>query len=64
MAQTPVKHYMQLPMERIQKGGTDSSFIITHRAFAADGPDLSTNFGDKQDGCVKVVLPTTDPTIL
>lgn len=56
MAQTPVQHYLAPPMERIEKGEIDPSFVITHRASLEDGPDLYKTFRDKQDGCIKVVL--------
>ena len=56
MAQTPVQHYLPLLLERIQKGEIDPSFVITHSAPLADGPDLYKTFRDKKDGCIKVVL--------
>ena len=56
MAQTPVQRYLPLLLERIEKGEIDPSFIITHRASLAEGPELYKTFRDKQDGCVKVVL--------
>lgn len=56
MAQTPVQHYLPILLERIEKGEIDPSFIITHRASLAEGPELYKTFRDKQDGCVKVVL--------
>jgi threonine dehydrogenase-like Zn-dependent dehydrogenase len=56
MAQTPVQHYLPKLMARIEKGEIDPSFVITHKAKLADGPDLYRAFRDKQDGCIKVVL--------
>jgi threonine dehydrogenase-like Zn-dependent dehydrogenase len=56
MAQTPVQAYLPKLMERIEKGEIDPSFVITHRASLAEGPDLYKTFRDKQDGCIKVVL--------
>lgn len=56
MAQTPVQRYMPLLLERVERGDIDPSFVITHRASLADGPELYRTFRDKQDGCVKVVL--------
>ena len=56
MAQTPVQRYLPMLMERITKGEIDPSFVITHKAPLADGPDLYRSFRDKQDGCIKVVL--------
>lgn len=34
----------------------DLSVIVTHTAALEDGPELYKTFGDKKDGCVKVVL--------
>jgi threonine dehydrogenase-like Zn-dependent dehydrogenase len=56
MAQTPVQRYLPMLLERITKGEIDPSFVITHRAPLADGPDLYRSFRDKQDGCIKVIL--------
>ncbi|QJP12981.1 glutathione-dependent formaldehyde dehydrogenase [Starkeya sp. ORNL1] len=56
MAQTPVQHYAQMLLERIEKGEIDPSFVITHRARLEDGPELYKTFRDKQDGCIKVVM--------
>jgi threonine dehydrogenase-like Zn-dependent dehydrogenase len=56
MAQTPVQHYLPKLLERIETGAIDPSFVITHHAPLAEGPELYKRFRDKQDGCVKVVL--------
>jgi threonine dehydrogenase-like Zn-dependent dehydrogenase len=56
MAQTPVQHYLPQLLERIQNGDIDPSFVITHRAPLAEGPELYKTFRDKKDGCIKVVL--------
>jgi len=56
MAQTPVQHYLPKLLERIETGAIDPSFVITHHAPLAEGPELYKTFRDKQDGCVKVVL--------
>ena len=56
MAQTPVQHYLPKLLERIETGDIDPSFVITHHAPLAEGPELYKTFRDKQDGCVKVVL--------
>jgi threonine dehydrogenase-like Zn-dependent dehydrogenase len=56
MAQTPVQKYLPLLLERIEKGEIDPSFVITHRATLAEGPELYKTFRDKHDGCIKVVL--------
>ena len=41
---------------KLQEGQIDPSFVITHTANLADGPDLYKTFRDKQDSCIKVVL--------
>lgn len=56
MAQTPVQHYQQMLLERIEKGEIDPSFVITHRASLEEGPELYKKFRDKLDGCIKVVM--------
>jgi threonine dehydrogenase-like Zn-dependent dehydrogenase len=56
MAQTPVQRYLPLLLERIVKGEIDPSFVITHRANLADGPEFYKKFRDKKEGCIKVVL--------
>ena len=56
MAQTPVQHYLPILLERIEKGEIDPSFVITHHASLADGPEMYKTFRDKKDGCIKVVL--------
>jgi threonine dehydrogenase-like Zn-dependent dehydrogenase len=56
MAQTPVQRYLPGLLERIEKGEIDPSFVITHRASLAQGPELYKTFRDKKDGCIKVVL--------
>jgi len=56
MAQTPVQHYLRRLLKLIEDGRIDPSFVITHRAPLAKGPELYKTFRDKQDGCVKVVL--------
>ncbi|WOH83210.1 zinc-dependent alcohol dehydrogenase [Bradyrhizobium sp. BEA-2-5] len=56
MAQTPVQHYMPKLMERIENCEIDPSFVITHRATLAEGPELYKTFRAKRDGCIKVVM--------
>lgn len=56
MAQTPVQHYLQKLLDHILKGDIDPSFVITHHASLADGPEMYKTFRDKKDGCIKVVL--------
>lgn len=56
MAQTPVQRYLPTLLERVERGDIDPSFVITHRATLAEGPELYKTFRDKKDGCIKVVL--------
>jgi threonine dehydrogenase-like Zn-dependent dehydrogenase len=56
MAQTPVQRYLPMLLERIEKGEIDPSFVITHTATLAEGPELYKTFRDRKDGCIKVVL--------
>ncbi|WP_152048104.1 zinc-dependent alcohol dehydrogenase [Aureimonas psammosilenae] len=56
MAQTPVQFYLEKLLGRIENGEIDPSFVITHTAPLADGPELYKTFRDKKDGCIKVVL--------
>lgn len=54
--QTHVNRWTDDLLERIQEGQIDPSFVITHTASLEDGPDMYKVFGDKTDGCIKVVL--------
>lgn len=56
MGQTHVNRWAGDLLQRIEEGQIDPSFVITHTAGLAEGPDLYKTFRDKQDGCVKVVL--------
>ena len=56
MAQTAVQRYLPMPLERIEKGEIDPSFVITHRASLERRPELYKTFRDKKDGCIKLVM--------
>ncbi|MBB4184632.1 zinc-dependent alcohol dehydrogenase [Sinorhizobium terangae] len=56
MGQTPVQRYLPSLLDRIRKGEIDPSFVITHRGGLDEGPALYSTFGERKDGCVKVVL--------
>jgi threonine dehydrogenase-like Zn-dependent dehydrogenase len=56
MAQTPVRHYLPMLLDRIIQGEIDPSFVVTHTGDLEDGPDLYKKFRDRHDGCIKVVL--------
>jgi threonine dehydrogenase-like Zn-dependent dehydrogenase len=54
--QTHVNRWTDDLLKRIESGQIDPSFVITHKASLADGPQMYRTFRDKEDGCIKVVL--------
>jgi threonine dehydrogenase-like Zn-dependent dehydrogenase len=56
MAQAHVPRWTGDLLRRIENGQIDPSFVITHKASLADGPEMYRTFRDKADGCVKVML--------
>ena len=56
MGQTHMHRYLRPPLERIQRGDIDPSFVISHRLPLAEAPRAYRMFRDKQDQCTKVVL--------
>jgi threonine dehydrogenase-like Zn-dependent dehydrogenase len=56
MAQAHVPRWTGDLLRRIEAGEIDPSFVITHKAKLAQGPQMYTKFRDKADGCVKVML--------
>lgn len=54
--QTHVNRWTDELLRMIEDKLIDPSFVITHTADLADGPDLYRIFRDKQDSCIKVVL--------
>ena len=54
--QTHVHRYMRPLLERVERGGIDPTFIITHRLRLDDAPHAYDMFSDKEDDCLKVVL--------
>jgi threonine dehydrogenase-like Zn-dependent dehydrogenase len=54
--QTHVHRYTRGLLARIERGEVDPSFVITHRMALEDAPAAYEMFGDKVDGCIKVVL--------
>jgi len=56
MGQTHVNRWTDELLGHIESGSFDPSFVITHRAPLAEGPDMYKTFRDKRDGCIKVVL--------
>lgn len=58
MGQTHVNRWTDELLRMIEEKQIDPSFVITHKADLAEGPELYRTFRDKQDSCVKVVLTT------
>lgn len=56
--QTHVNRWTDELLRMIEDKQIDPSFVITHTADLADGPELYRIFRDKQDSCIKVVLKT------
>ena len=56
MGQCNVLNYMDELLAAIEQGKIDPSFVITHRASLADGPQMYETFKNKKDGCIKVVM--------
>jgi threonine dehydrogenase-like Zn-dependent dehydrogenase len=54
--QAHVQRYMRPLLERIQRGDIDPSFIITHRMRLDDAPQGFSQFLQKEDECIKIVL--------
>jgi threonine dehydrogenase-like Zn-dependent dehydrogenase len=54
--QTHVQKYMRPLLEKIEAGAIDPSFVISHRLKLGEAPQGYKLFGDKKDGCTKVVL--------
>lgn len=56
--QTHVNRWTDELLRMIEDKRIDPSFVVTHTADLAEGPDLYRIFRDKQDSCIKVVLKT------
>lgn len=54
--QTHVKRWTDDLLQMIDAGQIDPSFVVTHTVGLEQGPEMYDTFGDKRDGCVKVVL--------
>ena len=54
--QTHAPRYLEMLLQRIEKGEIDPSFVITHVASIDSGPELYRVFRERTDGCIKVVL--------
>ena len=56
MGQTHVQRWAGELVRRIENGEIDPSFVVTHEADLADGPEMYKLFRNKEDSCIKVVL--------
>jgi threonine dehydrogenase-like Zn-dependent dehydrogenase len=56
--QSPTQKYWKMCLEKLQSGEFDPSFVVTHRAYLSDGPELYKKFYNKEDGVIKVFLRT------
>lgn len=56
MGQTHVQRWAGDLVRRIEAGEIDPSFVVTHEADLADGPEMYKLFRNKQESCIKVVL--------
>ena len=54
--QTHMQRYMKPLLKMIEAREIDPAFVITHRMNLSEAPTAYTNFRDKKDGCIKVVL--------
>jgi threonine dehydrogenase-like Zn-dependent dehydrogenase len=54
--QTHVPRWTDELLALIESGAIDPSFVVTHTASLADGPDMYNIFRNKEDGCIKVML--------
>ena len=54
--QTHMQRYMKPLLERIERGESDPTFVITHRVALEDAPKMYETFRDKEDGCIKVII--------
>jgi threonine dehydrogenase-like Zn-dependent dehydrogenase len=54
--QTHVHRYVPGLFKRIEAGQIDPSFVITHKLPLSEAPRAYEMFGNREDGCVKVVL--------
>ena len=56
MGQTHVHRYLKPLLQRIEQGEIDPTFVITHRMTLAEAPAGYKTFGERADGCIKIVL--------
>ena len=56
MGQCPATRYVDLMLEKIQKGEIDATDIITHRLSLEEGKHAYSIFDKREDHCIKVIL--------
>ncbi|MCC6142367.1 MAG: glutathione-dependent formaldehyde dehydrogenase, partial [Candidatus Hydrogenedentes bacterium] len=54
--QTHTHRYLKPLLDRVQNGGIDPTFVITHRFKLDDAPEAYRIFSKKEDNCIKCVL--------
>ena len=56
MGQCPATRYVDLMLQKIQKGEFDATDIITHKLSLEEGSHAYSIFDKKEDNCIKVIL--------
>lgn len=56
MGQCPATRYVDLMLQKIQKGELDATDIITHTLSLEEGSHAYSIFDKKEDNCIKVIL--------
>ncbi|MFR3389267.1 MAG: hypothetical protein ACLTT1_00230 [[Clostridium] scindens] len=56
MGQCPAARYVDLMLQKIQKGEFDATDIITHTLSLEEGNHAYSIFDKKEDNCIKVIL--------
>lgn len=56
MGQCPATRYVDLILDKIQKGQFDATDIITHKLSLEQGSHAYSIFDKKEDNCIKVIL--------
>ena len=59
--QTHVNRWTDELLAMVEDGRIDPSFVVTHTASLADGPEMYSVFNDKLGGCIKTVLQPGRP---
>ena len=56
MGQCPATRYVDLMLEKIQKGEIDATDIISHTLSLEEGRYVYSIFDKREDNCIKVIL--------